>query len=80
MAVSSNPTQFALQIAPLFDESKDFRAEKSLAMADFTSSLQIIEARLAKSLFLAGVWFINQPARLLCLVLFLNQHNIQEPG
>jgi len=41
-------------IAPLFDESKDFRAEKSLAMADFTSSLQIIEARLAKSLFLAG--------------------------
>ena len=46
----------AAQIAPLFDGSKDFAEEKKAAILDLETSLQIIDARLANTQFIAGAW------------------------
>jgi glutathione S-transferase len=42
------------QIAPLFDGSKDYAEEKKAAIVDLETSLQIIDARLANTQFIAG--------------------------
>jgi hypothetical protein len=48
----------AEQIAPLFDGSKDFAEEKKAAILDLETSLQIIDARLANTQFIAGAWHL----------------------
>jgi len=45
---------FYAMIAPLFDNSKDYSQEKKAAQTDLELSLQIIEARLSQSKYLAG--------------------------
>jgi glutathione S-transferase len=45
---------FYAMIAPLFDGSRDFAEEKKAAILDLETSLQIIDARLANTQFIAG--------------------------